>query len=105
MYRFTTPVHRFKLPVDPADCEVIQITYKQKCSSIIKEYAHGVLPDGMEINENIVTITLSQEETEKLKANEMVQIQVRALLGSGVAEASQKINLTVEDVLTGGVLT
>lgn len=106
MYRVTTPTHTFIMPIDTSECSVIQITYKQGCIELIKEYSNGILPSGMTLDEDSVIIKLTQEETRQfLKGT--VDVQLRALVGSRDAYASDHFKIGVQevnnqDILTGG---
>lgn len=48
--------------------------------------------------------TLTQEETIKLNANKLVEIQVRALDESGIAIASKVVKTNVDKILKEGVI-
>ena len=49
MYRATTPTHTFTLPVNPADCDEIQVTYRQGDTTyyyIVDITSHGTTTHG-----------------------------------------------------------
>ena len=60
MYRATTPTHTFTLPVNPADCDEIQVTYKQGDTTLEFHLENNILPPGMAVERNNVEITLTQ---------------------------------------------
>lgn len=97
MYRVTTPEHTFTLPEDAANYEIIQITYKQGQTRLIKRYDDGILPEGMRISGKDVTLMLTQEETKKFRKGELL-VQVRALTPAGKAYASTRFPIEVEEV-------
>lgn len=47
MYRLTTPTNTFTLPFSTDECAVIQVSYKQKDTELLKQYEHGVCPSDM----------------------------------------------------------
>ena len=104
MFRATTPIHTFSLPIETSDCKDIQVTYKQKKTVVLEKYMNdGVLPSGMEIDGKDVIITLTQDET-KLFVAKMATVQIRVLTNSGVASASEIFNIQVKDVLHDNIL-
>lgn len=103
MYRVTTPTHTFKLPVDTSDCAEIQLTYKQGTTSLVKHYQNGSLPDGMTLDDDEVIQILTQQETKAFKEGS-VSVQVRVLMTSGKAFASQTFNVAVKQVLNEEIL-
>jgi len=103
MYRATTPTHTFTLPVNPADCEEIQVTYRQGNTTLVFQMENHILPPGMSIDRNNVDITLTQEQTLMFNKGK-AQVQVRVLAG-GKALASQIINVSVFDVINEEILS
>lgn len=99
MYRLTTPTHRFTFPIDPQTCEIIRITYAQNDKILITKEK----PD-LSINDNTVTVTLTQEETKIFSSRSTVQVQVRALTFEGKALASPTFTREVGEVLDDGIL-
>lgn len=104
MYRATTPTHTFTLPIQTSTCSEILVTYKQGKILLDKHYEDGTLPPGMTLDGKNVVIRFSQEETLKFNAKNPVQVQVRVLTNDNNALASQKFNVSVEDVLNEEVL-
>lgn len=103
MYRATTPTHTFTLPMLPTECDVIQVAYKQGGVSLVKKYQNNTLPSGMSFDDHDVLITLTQEETNLFKQGR-AQAQIRVLYG-GKALASQKMNVSVFDVINEEILS
>ena len=104
MYRITTPTHTFTLPEPTSNYSVIQVTYRQRNFSLVKEYKNNVLPDGMTLDGKNVIIKLTQEETKDFKSTEKASVQVRVLTPAGDAYASQEFLIDVDNVLNGEIL-
>ena len=105
MYRATTPLHTYKLPIQTDTCDVILVTYKQDETVVTKRYENGSLPDGMSLDGDKVIIKLTQEETLKFTENGPVSAQIRVLTENGDAFASRKFKLSVFDVHNEEILT
>ena len=97
MYRVTTPEHTFTLPSDVSNYKIVQITYKQGSTKIVKVYANGEASSGMTVSGQTVVILLTQEETKKLKAN-TATVQVRALTQQDRAVASKRFEFSIDEV-------
>ena len=104
MYRVTTPQHVFTMPEDASVYDVIQITYKQGSTKLVKVCDDGVAPEGVRITGDTVTVTLTQAETKKFKRGDLT-VQVRALKNNGKAYASKRFPIEVEDVNNEDILT
>ncbi len=103
MYRATTPTHTFTLPVDPADCDEIQVTYRQSGTVLEFHFDNHILPPGMVIDRNTVVITLTQEQTLMFdKGRAQVQVRVRM---DNTIKASQKFNISVFDSINEEILS
>ena len=105
MYRATTPRHTYKLPIQASTCKVIQVTYTQGNTEIVKQSDGATLPDGMTYDENKVIIRLTQEETLRFKAKAPAFVQVRALTYDGDALASRSFKIDVYEVQNKEILT
>ncbi len=103
-YRITTPTHTFILPFDTSECSVIQVTYKQDCRKMIKEYKDGILPDGMTLDEDCVIINLTQEETKAFRVG-ACEVQIRVLTNGGKAYASKIFKVGVTKVNNEDILS
>jgi len=102
MIRATTPTHVFTFPndIDPSECERILITYKQG-NKIIFE----IREDELTVDGQSVSYKFSQENANLFSNMIKASVQVRILLASEEALASEIINFTVKPVLNDEVLT
>lgn len=99
MRRGTTPTHEFTTDINLTSAEVLFITYKQGEKKIIEKDIGAV-----DIAEDKVTTSLTQEETLKVKPAGTVKIQIRARLEDGSAVASNIMTASPEDILKDGVI-
>lgn len=112
MIRATTPKHQFVFNVDPTEFEKILITYKQG-GKIVLEKTEADLEFEEELCEctntvkYVASFRLTQEETKKFNATggSICQVQVRILTVNGEVLASDKKNISVQDVLNDEVLS
>ena len=108
MYKATTPNHTFTLPTDTSEFSILRIIYKQvsecgKTVKLIKEYKNGTAAPGMSLDEDIVIIKLTQQET--LLFNEgKVSVQVRGLTTGGDVVDSQIDGVSVVEALDEDIL-
>ena len=109
MYRATTPKHVFTFDVNPDEMfSQILITYVQNGKIILEKHKEdltfgtGTGCDGKSVF--TATATLTQEETKFFKENGIVSIQIRALTYDGEAVASDKMSISVQNVLNDEVL-
>lgn len=106
MYRATTPIHTFTLPIQTSNCKEIQVTYKQGPTILVKHYQDGTLPEGMTLDGRKVIIKLIQEETLKFcqKDSAPAEVQVRVLTTDDSVYASQRFKVAVTNVLNEEIL-
>lgn len=98
MYRGTTPTIKLTIQgLSDIDISKIYLTLKQFDTVIEKDI------DGLHINDNVLSCTLSQEETLSLSEAKL-ELQVRILSKSGVAYATKKMAIQVSDILKEGVI-
>lgn len=99
MIRGTTPTLQFTISGDVAvsNIQEMWLTFAQFGEIIINKSRNE-----MEIDGNVVTVTLSQEETLKLKSGKQINMQLRILLTDGTALASGVKRFTIGDVLKDG---
>lgn len=97
MRRGTTPTHRFTVDMDLRNATVY-VTYAQN-GKVVLERSN----DSINITENDISFTLTQEETLKFKVGFPIQIQLRYVY-KGMAGATSIIKLPVETVLKEGVI-
>ena len=104
MYRATTPIHTFTLPIQTSNCKEIQVTYKQGPTMLVKHYQDGTLPEGMTLDGKQVIIKLTQEETLKFCSKDAARVQVRVLTTDDSAYASQPFKVSITNVLNEEIL-
>ena len=104
MYRATTPVHTFTLPISTDTLAEILVSYKQGSVKLDKHYQDGVLPSGMTLDGSKVIVKLTQDETNLFKPNAQADVQVRVLTVSGDAHASKRFGITINSVINDEVL-
>ena len=101
MRRGTTPTIKIDVKgCNLADFDSVYVTLKQKALSIDK------FGDDLDIQNNAISILLSQEDTLRFDASyKYVDVQIRAVNKEGVAIASNIRQIPVEAVLKEGVIT
>ncbi len=98
MYRYTTPTLQFNLPIETSTLEECYATIKQEEVLIEKQLAE------MTAEEKTLKVTLTQEETALLKANEYMYVQLRCKDSNANAYASKIFKIATEQVLKEGVI-
>lgn len=99
MIRGTTPTHEFEVSINTATIKTVRIIYSQKDDVLfVKEN------DDCTMRDNIITTTLTQEETFMFDHKNPVQIQIRALTGGGQAIATDIMERSVCQCLEEEVL-
>lgn len=108
MRRGTTPTHIFETDLDLRDASEIFLTYKQKDADPKCCKPNNVVltkeKTDMEIEEDKVTVKLTQEETLMFSTKGMVSIQFRAKFPDGAAVASNIVNAKADTILREGVI-
>ena len=104
MYRATTPIHTFILPIQTSNCKEIQVTYRQGPTTVVKHYQDSTLPEGMTLDEDKVIIKLTQTETLKFCPKDPAYVQVRVLTTDDSAYASQRFKVSINNVLNEEIL-
>lgn len=97
MIRGTTPKLEFTIPFDTSQLAEAYITISQKGSIVIDKPLSEITCDG-----NVMILHLTQEETLKLKANSIAEIQIRVRTNTGEALASNIIQVSTERILKDG---
>ena len=100
MKRASTPTHFFTLPISADLIKTFLLTYKQG-GRIILEKRRG----DMEINGNVWSVQLTQEEANLFDANIVVSAQIRILTTTGESFPSNVMTFRVDPVLNDEVLT
>ena len=99
MIQGTTPKHIFTIPFDTESIDKLSIAYGQNDAVVLKKTEEDCVIEGHKI-----TVKLTQEDTLKLKENVTVKIQLRVLLKSGDALASDIKYKPAREVLDKEVL-
>ena len=95
MYRSSTPTHIIELPFDYEQfVDKILINYKQGSQIVLEKTENDI-----EYNGNIVSYTLTEEQTNKFIGDNIVKIQVRVKDKSGKSIPSDIIEKSVFEVL------
>lgn len=97
MIRGTTPKLEFTIPFDTDQLAEAYITISQKGGVVIDKPLSEIICDG-----NVMSLHLTQEETLKLKADSIAEIQIRVRTNSGEALASNIIQVSTERILKDG---
>lgn len=100
MYRGTTPTLTFRLPIDTGSITALSLAVAQAGQVKIEKALSDVLLDG-----NVVSCTLTKEETLSLSAGAGREAQVQLRVGVGAQRmASQVFTVPVERILRDGAL-
>lgn len=83
MRQGTTPTHTFLLPFETSEIKVLELTYAQQDTVILKKTLDDCVLDG-----KVVTIELSQEDTFLFDTTSQVQMQLRVLTTTDQAYAT-----------------
>lgn len=99
MRRGTTPLHTFTLPIAASSIAKLRVTYAQQGNIVAeKTEADATLED------NIVQVTLTQEETLKFRDTRDVEIQLKVLTTGGDALVSEIWRVDAKKCLNNEVL-
>lgn len=98
MRRGTTALNVFITNKDLRDARVY-VTYSQIGRNIIEKTNDDII-----ISETNIQVPLEQEDTLRMSTKYPLFIQIRYVKEDGVANASNIIKVSVEDVLKGGVI-
>lgn len=95
MYRYTTPTLPIKIEgIDYETVDLIRIAIEQKGIEMLKE----VTPEAVDPETSTIYIPLTQEETAALSTG-FAEVQARIKFNSGAVLATNKVKLSVNDVL------
>lgn len=100
MRRGTTPTHEFELPFETNAIKKIIITYAQRDEIVLEKRT-----EACEMNGNVVSVRLTQEDTLRFDSSKQVKIQIKALLFDGNVPVSDELIKPVADVLNEEVMT
>ena len=99
MRRGTTPTHQFVLPFNTELITAAEITYCQGDQIILQKTEEDCV-----MQETLVSITLSQQDTFKFKENTNVDIQIRVRDKNGTVFASDIMRVSCQSCLSEEVL-
>lgn len=100
MYRGTTPTISLTVTgISDLQLHSAYLTINQGRFSLEKTL------DDMTINTDVLTVTLTQEETLKFTGGLPAKIQLRCLTKGGVAYATKIITVQIEEILKDGVIS
>lgn len=99
MRRGTSPTLTFTTPYTQDEVESGYITFKQRGAIVIDVPLND---PSVTINDNSISVTLTQEQTLALTTADVCKIQIRALLTGGKAVASNIVQDTVCPILKDG---
>lgn len=95
----TTPTHYFNLPIDASQLDKVEITYCQNVQEVLKKQKEDAKLDG-----NVISVTLSQEETFLFQDEGCIEIQVRVKTKAGNVLKSNIMRTSCERCLSCEVL-
>lgn len=98
MRRGTTPTHIFHLPFSAEDLK-FTITYAQDDKELVKK-----TEDDCDVNDNVIELTLSQEDTLSFDEKKAVQVQIKTLDFGGNVKASKVMITTAGKILDEDVI-
>lgn len=99
MRKGTTPTHEFVLPFSADMIGAVEITYAQSGAVILTKKTEECA-----LNDNIISVTLSQEDTFLFNSNIIVDCQIRVLTTGGDVLSSDVCPVACERCLSNEVL-
>ena len=99
MIRGTTPTHKFNISFDTSLIKDIRISYAQDGAIITEKSLDDCALEG-----DVITTSLTQEETLKFHEKRPVELQIRLLTTLGTAMATRIYTLNAGKVLNEEVL-
>lgn len=102
MIKGTTPTLQFNLPIDTSTLKAAEVMVRYVDNN--KEVTIIKTLDECDATENTITAMLTQEETLKIPAPSIVEVQLRVLTVENVALASDIFTTTVKRLLKEGVI-
>ena len=109
LFRLTTPTHEFVTDLDPNEWESFIISYSQHDQTILEKTEEDLIAIEDHRDDNsmpgwYLIIRLTQEETARFTPKEKCYIQVRCKYDSDAVFASEKIMVSVDDVINQTVM-
>lgn len=99
MIRGSTPTHIFEIPFDTSNIADLRVIYSQNGREIVSKRPAECTLDGQ-----VITVTLTQEDTLKFDCSQMVKIQLKILSTNGRALLSDVMLKDVDECLSDEVL-
>lgn len=99
IYKGTTPTHTFEMPFDCENLIAFTITYAQNGAVVLKK-----TKDDCSIEENVISVHLTQEDTLLFNEERGVKIQLKVMDESSEVYVSDIITTTAAEVLDDEVL-
>ena len=99
MIRGTTPLHTFTLPFSTSIVDKVRVIYSQNDEIVLRKEG-----ETCQLNENKVSVKLTQHDTFLFDCHYLVDIQVRVLTKSGDALTSLPKRIGVDKCLENEVL-
>ena len=93
----TTPTHKFNVNLDLRSAVVVYLTYAQGRNVVLEKTKDDLL-----IEENSVSVYLTQKDTLKFKQNKDVEIQFRVRFPDNSAPKSIIMTTTADRILKSG---
>lgn len=98
MLRYSTPTIEIESDISFAEFTEIWVSFKQNNVILRKTKSE------IEINETIIKVRLSQEETAMFKSDEIVEVQIRWLSDNGSASGTNVVPIVFGRVLEDEVI-
>lgn len=93
--RGTTPTHKFALPFAASVVKDLTVTYcRENGEVIVKKRLRDCA-----VEDDVVSVTLSQQESLSFEPEEIVEVQIKLSTDGGNVLASPKYRIAVEDAL------
>lgn len=99
MIRGTTPTHIFKIPFDTANLKEVRIFYAQNKKVIVEKTTENCV-----MEENKITVKLTQEETLRFSHMKNTEIQLKVMTTDGTVMATHPLQVHVCEILKDEVL-
>lgn len=95
----TTPTHVFEIPLLKSEIIEAWVMYAQGCRLILTKKT-----DALQIEDNKITCTLTQDETLKFEPRKMVDVQLKIKLTAGEVVASEITQVPAYVILDSDVI-
>lgn len=99
MIKGTTPTHFFTIPFKSSDISKVRVVYGQENNPILVK-----TNDHCTIQDNLISVTLTQNETFLFDAEKSLEVQVRLLTTNGNALASVPKRIGITNCLENEVI-